>query len=1222
MFSLLRTKSRSRRRNDSRALSPFAASPETSRNRAVGRNVDDDDSDDEDEEDEEAELLQRLRSHNQRPTYFDGQHHDDEEEEEADGVEDEDEIDTPLLPIFSSAHLDRIPLYNITHTIRVMIVQKCETTLSWDQLRSPQVSQFLVKPIQNQIRTNQFNRATLCALIANCLQFQKEASMQPGNVGVLRTRALISELLAMRLVKEFTTRELIDALSYDFDPLQGMSPPPTAAAGAQRTSAWPVNQFQEVQRLSVKGARVSTIEVAIKAQAKRFLAHQLVVQHLEAIWAGAVVFHSEADNLHRKPSVNEEPSNQARRYGTVAHSPSALPADSVLSRKAQESRPNKKSVGEKPFARRSVTIYRPRDASLFKLSRLRVPRYRQIFTTLSFATMLALFIAVLVDRSLSITPLEVLFWFWSAGYMLDEIVGFTEQGFGLYILSFWNAFDLGILLLFVMYYCLRLYGIVVAEQGKHQIANMAYDVLATTAILLFPRLFSVLDHYRYFSQLLIAFRMMAQDLAAILILIIISCSGFFVAFTLSFADEKTDGNAVVYQLFQILMGFTPAAWEKWHTYNMLGKTIMTIFLIICHFLIVTILITVLTNSFMAIVQNANEEHQFLFAINTISMVKSDALFSYIAPTNVVGWVLSPLRYIMPFRQYVKLNRTVIKVSHFPMLFGIFTYERLFLSRTSYGPDDLLEPQPKKKVKPLTFSIAKAPDAFSPGRRLLREPSVMSLHKDQALDEVFRRPFRGSTVRTTANDMDPERRHSTNAVDKWMQVADAEGGAEVPEDQPRSVVERLEHRRPNFRRAMTADRLRAMRSRDLSIATRSVASDPDRLSPFPARRPHRIEEETEDLLTTSDPLPQETDADGDDENNEESEVAGPAIGESALSIVDKENRSPLKSDGDDLFQTPTANRSPLMQFSSEQPPTVRRSPQTTSGTQTPLQTKKARVVHNRKISSSTTLFAPQYLQEEANEPRRSKPSTVKNTVSGTTTPHPGNLLPGQRTPKPKATKARPIMPPRQKTAPGGISGVGMAFLDALPRDTRQPSFNARALDLASEIGDNRWVAAGGMDAGGISGMPNSFSEQMFRERELQRQREEERRRSAEEEKGMVNRIMLARMNTLEEGFREIVREIKDLSRSTANSSLRDSDAEIGPLLRRPMTPGARSSPKKRGVKGKEAIRPVAVEDVDAQKTPSPQSVKSVVEHREDKDAVGGEERPGTAVRSPEPGSRST
>lgn len=67
---------------------------------------------------------------------------------------------------------------------------------------------------------------------------------------------------------------------------------------------------------------------------------------------------------------------------------------------------------------------------------------------------------------------------------------------------------------------------------------------------------------------------------------------------------------------------------------------------------------------------------------------------------------------------------------------------------------------------------------------------------------------------------------------------------------------------------------------------------------------------------------------------------------------------------------------------------------------------------------------------------------------------------------------------------------------------------------------------------------------MRERELQRRAEEERRRSEEEEKGMVNRIMLARMHTLEEGFREVLKEIKDLSQNATNSSRRDSEVDSG------------------------------------------------------------------------------
>lgn len=100
-------------------------------------------------------------------------------------------------------------MYNLTHTIRILVVPRCETTLSWDQLRSPQVSQFLIKPVQQQIRASHFSRATLYALLANCLQFNKEVQMNPGNSGTSKTRALVCELLAIKLLKEFSTRELV-----------------------------------------------------------------------------------------------------------------------------------------------------------------------------------------------------------------------------------------------------------------------------------------------------------------------------------------------------------------------------------------------------------------------------------------------------------------------------------------------------------------------------------------------------------------------------------------------------------------------------------------------------------------------------------------------------------------------------------------------------------------------------------------------------------------------------------------------------------------------------------------------------------------------------------------------------------------------------------------------------------------------------------------------------
>ena len=123
MFSsLLQPSITSRSYGDGRSggFSPFSGSPETSRHRVVGQAIDD------------AVDFPNIRPPRQTTTsYFDRrpnneQESDDvEEEEERDNDDedlDEDNVNTPLLPIFSAAHLDRLPLYNIIHSIRLLIV--------------------------------------------------------------------------------------------------------------------------------------------------------------------------------------------------------------------------------------------------------------------------------------------------------------------------------------------------------------------------------------------------------------------------------------------------------------------------------------------------------------------------------------------------------------------------------------------------------------------------------------------------------------------------------------------------------------------------------------------------------------------------------------------------------------------------------------------------------------------------------------------------------------------------------------------------------------------------------------------------------------------------------------------------------------------------------------------------------------------------------------------
>lgn len=94
--------------------------------------------------------------------------------------------------------------------------------------------------------------------------------------------------------------------------------------------------------------------------------------------------------------------------------------------------------------------------------------------------------------------------------------------------------------------------------------------------------------------------------------------------------------------------------------------------------------------------------------------------------------------------------------------------------------------------------------------------------------------------------------------------------------------------------------------------------------------------------------------------------------------------------------------------------------------------------------------------------------------------------------------------------------------------RDPSFDAIALDLASDIGDNRPYNEDRQNlqmAGSVNTHLHGFDDGMRKRQRVQREKVEE--------SNMMSRMVLARMNTLEEGFKDILKEVKDW-RSSANS----------------------------------------------------------------------------------------
>ncbi|CAK7214644.1 hypothetical protein SCUCBS95973_002217 [Sporothrix curviconia] len=479
------------------------------------------------------------------------------------------------------------------------------------------------------------------------------------------------------------------------------------------------------------------------------------------------------------------------------------------------------------------------------------------------------------------------------------------------------------------------------------------------------------------------------------------------------------------------------------------------------------------------------------------MVKNDALFSYVAPTNIFAWMLMPLRYCMPLPHFVALNRLIIKITHLPLLFSIFIYEKFFLAPFMYEPTDLVENHHRSRHRGISFADpGNRPALFSPSVRL-REESVVGFQKDRALDEVFRRTPDIATLRTQRRN---ERRKTQTAIRNWMDQNDGMGHS-PPHNY--STIDKRADTEWQRRMSMHRERGGSNRFRHMS-EVRSTASDPADLmslsampglnqdvrmfgiqhpqrSPFEAAFKDHTDAEGDDELVTN-----------DDDEDEVTNTGGNGLtplhsrGE-MMSMHDhgedgqemgKEGEEEEEEDGD-FFATPIASR--FLDVSARSPestktaddddeggdeaagggPSSRRMGNIAAATSPPKPSSSRRALHSRALSSNTILYNPPNADSsddlrihhspgalffppsspKAAHQSRSRPlSSRHNTpaaIPGTPT------TAGQRSPRKPTTSqggggggARPrsILPPREPTQSSAASRAAAIFNTAAMIDT--------------------------------------------------------------------------------------------------------------------------------------------------------------------------------------------
>ena len=84
----------------------------------------------------------------------------------------------------------------------------------------------------------------------------------------------------------------------------------------------------------------------------------------------------------------------------------------------------------------------------------------------------------------------------------------------------------------------------------------------------------------------------------------------------------------------------------------------------------------LSNTFSKIVNNATEEIAFRRAVSTFEGVKSDAIFAYQPPFNILALcIMLPLKFVVSPRWFHKVNVAIVRTINAPLLLAIGAYER-------------------------------------------------------------------------------------------------------------------------------------------------------------------------------------------------------------------------------------------------------------------------------------------------------------------------------------------------------------------------------------------------------------------------------------------------------------------------------------------------------------------------------------------------------------------
>ncbi|KAH8724652.1 hypothetical protein GQ44DRAFT_708546 [Phaeosphaeriaceae sp. PMI808] len=532
--------------------------------------------------------------------------------------------------------------YNV-HRIRRLILAVIEDPYTIDQLREPRMNVLIVKPLVDRLY-NEDDISIVYCLLVNRMQFLREQHFQQHHQTVDLTRANLCELVAMKVLRRHDEDGvgkpglllLAQILVAPFQPFQGA--PEERCPDRYRSD---FRQFTTSYRQQGDyEGKLTALEVAIVSESKLLLSGSASQKVIDAIYRGRIVY-------------------------TPTTFMDIIPDH---------------------YKHKPISLYDPRKAPILNQYRLMVPRTRNMIEVVQFIILLVLYCWCMTARQDNkLTTAELVFMLYGAGWVLDELASCLEHGWEVHTQELWAFLDVTFAGIFLIYLGMRFNGWMT---GRDETGRQALDVLAVASPILFPRIaFNLMPE----NMLFIALRAMVKEFTALSLIAFWCFGGFLLALKwLSISnpdvgwEESHSIITISKWMLWIWFGLDGTGIDKAPGFHeILGPTLMVIYAFLGNTLFLTVLVSILSNTFSKIAADATAEIQFRRAVLTFEGVKSDSLFAYRPPFNLFALVvLLPLKFLLTPRWFHKINITAVRILNAPILVAIAYHERAALWKPS------------------------------------------------------------------------------------------------------------------------------------------------------------------------------------------------------------------------------------------------------------------------------------------------------------------------------------------------------------------------------------------------------------------------------------------------------------------------------------------------------------------------------------------------------------